>query len=132
MPIVVPIVRSVEGERALALAAEEATARKTELILIGTALANERVSDEVEALKRHISELEARFHSEGVACHSEWSVGVSASSAIIEAARKYEASLIVLGLRRRSAVGKAILGSYEHEVLLDSPCPVLSVNAPLR
>ena len=132
MPVVVPIVRSVEGERAMAVAAAEAAVRETELILVGTAVANERVSDAVQALREYASELEERFHKDGVACRCEWSVGLSTSHSIIEAASKHEANLIVLGLRRRSAVGKAILGSYEQEVLLDAPCPVLTVKAPLR
>jgi nucleotide-binding universal stress UspA family protein len=132
MRIIVPIVRSVEGQLALALAEEEAIFRKAELILVGTALVGHSVSDDVEALRAHASELEQRFRENGVACRSEWSVGLSASRAIVEAAIQHEASLIVLGLRRRSAVGKALLGSYEQEVLLDAPCPVLCVKAPLR
>ena len=131
MTIIVPIVRSAEGERALELAVREATERNAELILVGVALVGANVSDDVEALRGHISELEERFRKDGVACRSEWSVGLSTGRAILEAAAKYEADLIVLGLRRRSAVGKAILGSYEQEILLDALCPVLSVRAPM-
>ena len=132
MSIVVPIVRSPEGERALNLAVGEASLRQEELILVGTALANDRVSDGVHALREYASELEERFRKDGVDCRSEWSVGLSQSRSIIDAALKYEAILIVIGLRRRSSVGKAILGSYEQEVLLDAPCPILTVKAPLR
>src|SRR5665647_866365 len=47
---------------------------------------------------------------------------------IIGAASREEAVLIVIGLRRRSPVGKLLLGSNAQRILLDAPCPVLAVK----
>ena len=54
--------------------------------------------------------------------------GVDASDQLVDAATELAAELIVIGLRRRSPVGKLILGSNAQRVLLDAPCPVLTVK----
>ena len=42
------------------------------------------------------------------------------------------AELVVIGMRHRTAVGKFLLGSTAQRILLDTPCPVLSVKADSR
>lgn len=55
--------------------------------------------------------------------------GESAADAILEAARDTAADVIVIGIRRRSPVGKLITGSTAQQILLDSECAVLTVKA---
>jgi nucleotide-binding universal stress UspA family protein len=47
----------------------------------------------------------------------------------IDIADEIDASLIVIGLRRRSQVGKFILGSHSQRILLQADRPVLAVKS---
>ena len=55
--------------------------------------------------------------------------GSDPSDDLIAVAEEVDADLIVIGLRRRTPVGKLIMGSNAQQVLLDAGCPVLAVKA---
>ena len=55
--------------------------------------------------------------------------GVDPAEDLIAVADEVDADLIVIGLRRRTPVGKLIMGSNAQQVLLDASCPVLAVKA---
>jgi nucleotide-binding universal stress UspA family protein len=48
---------------------------------------------------------------------------------LIAVAEEVGADIIVIGLRRRTPVGKLIMGSNAQRILLEAPCPVLAVKA---
>ena len=54
--------------------------------------------------------------------------GFEPAEDLIGIAEDSDADLIVIGLRRRTPVGKLILGSNAQRILLDAPCPVLAVK----
>ncbi|TDL32121.1 universal stress protein [Arthrobacter nitrophenolicus] len=56
-------------------------------------------------------------------------IGRDPATDILDIANSREAAMIVLGLRRRSAVGKLLLGSTAQSILLNADCPVLTIRA---
>lgn len=73
----------------------------------------------------------AAFSSGGrtVAVLPPSSVIHDAADLVLQTEQERKVALIVLGLRRRSRVGKLILGSHAQRILLDAGCPVLTVKA---
>ena len=47
---------------------------------------------------------------------------------VLAAISQHNASRLVIGIRRRTPVGKALLGSISQHLLLQSPIPVLAVK----
>lgn len=129
MSIVVGYLATAEGRAALAAASAEAERRLTNLVVVTSRQGTERDEqgrlDQVLALDAVRHELDER----GIA-HEVRLVARSRDVAdeLITAAEEADGTLIVIGLRRRSPVGKLILGANAQRILLDAPCPVLSVK----
>lgn len=80
--------------------------------------------DDVRAMAREIaSDAMAEVDAEGTATGL---VGKPAEE-IVKYAEKHDATYLVVGGRKRSAVGKAIFGSVTQSILLDAECPVVTV-----
>lgn len=47
---------------------------------------------------------------------------------VIALAEEVKADLVVIGMQKRSATLKLIIGSYARDILVDAPCPVVAVK----
>lgn len=72
--------------------------------------------------------LTARLESEGVQLSVRRDVTPDVAQLVLEVAGESGADLIVVGIRHRSPVGKALMGSVSQRILLDATCPVLAVK----
>jgi nucleotide-binding universal stress UspA family protein len=129
--IVVGYVPKAEGRAALRRAADEARLRNLRLVVINSHRGG-REFDREDAIESEtqLDEVRNELDKAGVEHEVRQLVrGLDPAEDLISVAEELDAELIVIGLRRRSPVGKLILGSNAQRVLLDAACPVLAVKA---
>lgn len=127
MTILVAYVARPEGEAALEKGIEIATRRNERLMVVnaGAGGKDDSLIDgyEGERIAERLSKLpvEAEF--------KQFVRGNSTIDEIESMVNEHEVSVLVIGLRKRSPVGKLLLGSMAQEILLNVSCPVLAVKA---
>lgn len=131
MTIVVGYVPKAEGRAALRRAAEEAKLRRTRLIVVNSHRGGrEPDPEEASRSERELAAVQRSLEESGLDHEVRQLVrGLEPAEDLIAVAEEVRADFIVIGLRRRSPVGKLILGSNAQRILLDAPCPVLAVKA---
>ena len=131
MRIVAGFLRSPEGRAALQRAIEETRLRDGELLVVHSMRGGER--DELENVltyREEFEQLEAQLSEEGIRYRLvEYARGNAPSEDLLQAADDEKADIIVIGIRRRTPVGKLILGSNAQDILLHASCAVLAVKA---
>jgi nucleotide-binding universal stress UspA family protein len=129
--IVVGYVPKSEGRAALRRAVEEAQLRKAKLVIVNSHRGG-RDFDREDALETEgqLQDVRDQLGESGVDNEIRQLVrGLDPAEDLINVAEEVGADFIVIGLRRRTPVGKLILGSNAQRVLLDATCPVLAVKA---
>ena len=129
MTIVVGFVPTKEGRAALARAVEEAKARQSRLIVINSNRGGRDFDEESQAAEAELQRVADELGGNGLSLEVRQLVrGNEPAEDLISVATETNADLIVIGLRRRTPVGKLILGSNAQRILLDAPCAVLAVK----
>lgn len=129
MIVAVALSPTPAGQAALDLALRESALREAELVVINIVDTAEHAEDAAarERVSADLAERVARVEgATGVITRiaTEATRG-DIAEAILGLATAEQADLLVIGSRRRSPVGKLIMGSTVQRVLLDAPMPVL-------
>ncbi|MFW5474571.1 universal stress protein [Knoellia sp. CPCC 206450] len=130
MPVIVGFVPTKEGRAALDAAVVEARSRGSRLLVVnastGAASADNRYVDDAQ-----LTDLRTELDASGLDYEISHAVHrKDPAEVLVDLAEQTNAELIVIGVRRRTPVGKLLLGSQAQQVLLDAECPVLAVKAP--
>jgi nucleotide-binding universal stress UspA family protein len=128
MTVLVGYVPNQFGEAALTAGVAESRRRQEPLLVVNMsrddvlADAHRAAEEQLDRVRRDLDELgltaEVRRIEEGN----------DSAAVLLEVAAEVDASVIVIGLRHRSPVGKLLLGSNAQRILLDASCPVLAVK----
>lgn len=130
MTVVVGYAPTAEGRAALTHAIEETARRRSRLVVVNSSR-GDAIADTGFAPEAEIDAVRGQLEAADVDFEMRRPVrGKNAAEEVISAAEEVDASLIVIGLRRRTPVGKLIMGSTAQRILLDASCPVLAVKAP--
>ncbi len=129
MTIVVGYTPTPAGRAALITATTEARKSDRPLVVVN-ASRGDALDDPAFAQPADLDWVRATLEEAGVTFTIRQEVrGREAADELIDVLEEVGAELCVIGIRRRSAVGKMVLGSNAHRILMDSPCPVLTVRA---
>ncbi len=129
MTILVAYVSRPEGQAALDMAIEMSKERNEALLVVNASPGGQQ-EDPSLTLAYEVEQIEALIAQKGVNGEFKQFVrGKNAVEEITDLVETRDISLVIIGLRKRTAVGKLILGSVAQEILMTVSCPVLCVKA---
>lgn len=115
------------GRAALDWAAVQAGRSGESIILINISRGEPRL-DAGFARGREVQDITHTLAEQGIALEVRQAVGENVADAVLFEAEQAGATSIVVGIRRRSPVGKMLMGSVAQSILLDAPVPVVAVK----
>ena len=131
MSIIVGYIPTREGRAALRAARAEALLRQDKLVVVNSHRGGRDFdAQEAQRFEEELGRVQQDLDDAGVEHEVRALVrGNEPAEDLVEVAEESDGKLIVIGLRRRTPIGKLILGSNAQRILLEATCPVLAVKA---
>ena len=130
MKILVGYDGSNVSKEAIMIAEKHAAAFEAEIILVTTMVGGPEVPRrDFEEAEKNLDYEKNILLDKKFPCKSFLSVrGLQAGEDLVLLAEEHKVDEIIIGVRRRSKVGKLLFGSTAQYVILNAPCPVVSVR----
>jgi nucleotide-binding universal stress UspA family protein len=130
MKIMVGYDGSNSAKDALKLARDHAMALDAKVDVVTSMVgANNDQYDDVRQAELGLEYAKAILEEEDVSCKTHLLIrGFSPGEDIVQFAEDNQINEIVVGVRRRSKVGKLLMGSTAQHVILNAPCPVVTIK----
>mgnify|MGYP000459971936 CR=1 FL=1 len=130
MTILVALSKSERRTRVMDFAVEEAKLRGKKLVIVHSLYGGDKTSkEEIEEGENLLKWAEEKALSEGIEVETRLLIrGKDPGEDILDFMREVKPDLIVVGVKRRSPVGKLIFGSIPQKIILNSDVPVVAVK----
>jgi nucleotide-binding universal stress UspA family protein len=115
---------------ALELAKKHAKAFDAKVFIVTSMVGGpEALREDFEKAEKDLNFAKIGFKKEEIPCETRLSVrGLEPGEDLVQFAEENKIDQIIVGIRRRSKVQKLVFGSNAQYVILEAPCPVLSVK----
>ena len=85
--------------------------------------------DRMAKITKAFDDITEEFNAAGITCFTSLLVNrLTFGENIVKTATEKKTDLIIIGVRLRSKVGKLLFGSTAQFVILEAPCPVLTIK----
>ncbi len=129
MKILVAYDGSIAAKRALRLALEHAKAFGAEIVHVVHAKVTDLPAKQHVLDQQEMERVTKEVEQEGCRCKGHLVIStLGPGPYIVEFAKAQAADAIFIGIRMKSRVGKFLIGSTARHVILEAPCPVVSVK----
>lgn len=118
------------AKNALRLAREHAKAFNAEVVVV-TSLAkgDPDNQDQINEAKKGLEYAQSVLNTKGVSCKTDLLIrGMGTGEDLVQFARDNNFDLVIIGIVKKSKVGKILFGSTAQFLILNAPCPVLTVR----
>ena len=130
MKIMVAYDARVESKEALRVAKKHAATFKASVeIVTSMMLADDNSQEEVEEAKQSLEYAKTLLDVDNIPCSTHLLVrGLGIGEDLVKYAIANDIDEIFVGIKKKSKVGKLLLGSTAQYLILKAPCPVVTVR----
>ncbi len=130
MKIIAGYDRSDVAKEVLEIAKKHAKAFNAKVyVLTSLAQTNELQLEDIQRAEHEMEHVTASLKEDNIPCETQAIVSsLSPGEDLVYFAKENEIDEIVIGVRKKSKVGKLLFGSTAQYVILNAPCPVVSVT----
>ncbi len=130
MEIMVCYDGSSDNTAVLDKAKERAKASDASIYLVSVMIGDDVSQlEDLEPAKKELESAKATFQADNITCETKVVFGGrDAGEKLVEFAEEKDVAEIIIGIQKRSKVGKLLFGSTAQYVILEAHCPVLTVK----
>jgi len=84
---------------------------------------------EINTLEENLEKIKIIFQKNSISCETHVVYrSLSQGEDLVQFAKENGIDMIIIGVKHRSKIGKLIMGSAAQYIILEAPCPVLTVK----